>query len=296
MSRLSVWSLTALIVLVLLPGAASADSGDGARAPVGAKTRLGLAVQDFAFAELERIGLEHGVGVVSVSPDGPAATAGLAPGDVIVALNGHDVYSASRLRWLVARLEAGREVALTYVRDGAEATASLVPAGAERRRARRPRVHAPHTYLGVSLQALSADLREHFGAPPDSGVLVAEVFDESPAADAGLLVGDVIVRMDRRQIGRVADVRRVLAYFDAGERVDVEIIRARRRDTLSVTLAPPPQHEGARGSPQAPDLPNLVQPEFWEEGLEQLLDAWEERWREWREEREAQSRRRTYRL
>ncbi len=296
MSRLSAWSVTALIALALLPGAASADSGEGARSPAGAKTRLGLVVQDLAFAELERLGLEHGVGVISVAPQGPAATAGLAPGDVIVALNGRDVYSASRLRWLVARLEAGREVALAYVRDGAEATASIAPAEAARRRARRLGAHAPHTYLGVSLQALSPDLREHFGAPPDSGVLVAEVFDESPAAQAGLVVGDVIVKMDRRQIGRVADVRRVLAYFDAGERVAVEIIRARRRETLSVTLAPPRQDESARGSPQTPDLPTLVQPEFWEEGLEQLLDAWEERWREWREERESQSRQRTHRL
>ncbi len=292
MSRLSAWSLTALIALAL-PGAASAASSDGARAPVGAKTWLGLMVQDLAFAELERLGLEHGVGVVSVAPQGPAATAGLAPGDVIVALNGRDVYSASRLRWLVARLEAEREVALAYVRDGAEATVSLRPARAERHRARRHWAHAPRSYLGVSLQALSLDLREHFGAPPDSGVLVAEVFDESPAAQAGLVVGDVIVKMDRRQIGRVADVRRVLAYFDAGENVDVEIIRARRRETLSVTLAPPQHDESARGSPQAPDLPTLVQPEFWEEGLEQLLDTWEERWREWRE---SQSRRRTYRL
>ena len=296
MSRLSAWSVTALIALALLPGAASADSGDGGRAPAGAKTRLGLVVQDLAFAELERLGLEHGVGVISVAPQGPAATAGLAPGDVIVALNGRDVYSASRLRWLVARLEAGREVALAYVRDGAEASASIAPAEAARRRARRPGAHAPHTYLGVSLQALSPDLREHFGAPPESGVLGAEVFDESPAAQAGLVVGDVIVKMDRRQIGRVADVRRVLAYFDAGERVAVEIIRARRRETLSVTLAPPRQDESARGSPQTPDLPTLVQPEFWEEGLEQLLDTWEERWREWREERESQSRQRTHRL
>ena len=296
MRRLSAWSATALIALALLPGAASADSGEGARSPAGAKTRLGLVVQDLAFAELERLGLEHGVGVISVAPQGPAATAGLAPGDVIVALNGRDVYSASRLRWLVARLEAGREVALAYVRDGAEASASIAPAEAARRRARRPGAHAPHTYLGVSLQALSPDLREHFGAPPDSGVLVAEVFDESPAAQAGLVVGDVIVKMDRRQIGRVADVRRVLAYFDAGERVAVEIIRARRRETLSVTLAPPRQDESARGSPQTPDLPTLVQPEFWEEGLEQLLDTWEERWRDWREERESQSRQRTHRL
>lgn len=96
---------------------------------------------------------------------------------------------------------------------------------------------ASRGYLGAALTDLTPELRGHFGAPEDAGVLVARVEEESPAAEAGLAVGDVVTAIDGEPVGTSFDLRRRVRAFEAGQRTTLEVVRGGRVLALTVTVA-----------------------------------------------------------
>ena len=93
--------------------------------------------------------------------------------------------------------------------------------------------------LGVRLTQLTPELREHFGAPKDAGVLVAGVEAGSPAAEAGLQVGDVLTKVAGTSVASAGDVRRALRGKKAGEKADLDVLRDRAPRSLAATLKEP---------------------------------------------------------
>ena len=85
-----------------------------------------------------------------------------------------------------------------------------------------------HFVMGAQLMSLKPGLSEYFEA--DEGVLVVEVLEGTPAAEAGIVPGDVIVRAGRHAVREVDDVRRALAEGRAGLRFRI----IRKGDTLTV--------------------------------------------------------------
>jgi membrane-associated protease RseP (regulator of RpoE activity) len=98
-------------------------------------------------------------------------------------------------------------------------------------------------YLGVSMIDLSPDLREHFGASRDAGVLVESVSDGSPAEKAGVHVGDIIVAIDGKDVKNTGDLRSAIREKKDGDTVRVEVLRGRGRTALVATLV---EREGPR--------------------------------------------------
>ena len=91
--------------------------------------------------------------------------------------------------------------------------------------------------LGVMVMSLTPELRTHLGAAEDRGVLVAHVEPNTPAARAGIAVGDVIVTVRGRAIGGAADVLTALADVTKNQAVTVEIVRDKKPVSLQATLA-----------------------------------------------------------
>lgn len=83
----------------------------------------------------------------------------------------------------------------------------------------------PRARLGVEVLDLTPELREHFGAPADRGVLVARVASGSAAERAGLQVGDVVVRVGDRPVESPWDLIRGVAAVPAGEELALEVLR-----------------------------------------------------------------------
>jgi membrane-associated protease RseP (regulator of RpoE activity) len=106
-------------------------------------------------------------------------------------------------------------------------------------------------YLGVHVLELTPELRRHFSVDDESGVLVSRVEEGSPAAQAGVAVGDVLVAVGGEEIDGSWDLRRVVAPHKQGDVVSVEVVRAGRATELSATLA---DREG-----RLFDLGNLMQ-------------------------------------
>lgn len=91
-------------------------------------------------------------------------------------------------------------------------------------------------FLGVELQSLSAELRQHFNAPSDAGVMIAKVAEGSPAADAGLEVGDVIVAIDGESMSSGGEISRKVRRTGDGELLTFDVIRDAAPMELSVTI------------------------------------------------------------
>jgi membrane-associated protease RseP (regulator of RpoE activity) len=92
-------------------------------------------------------------------------------------------------------------------------------------------------YLGVQLTELTPELRQHFGAPVENGVLVGHVEDGSPADKAGLRVGDILTRIDGEAIESSWDVTAAVRPKKDGESVGLDIVRGGREQSLNATLA-----------------------------------------------------------
>jgi membrane-associated protease RseP (regulator of RpoE activity) len=114
-------------------------------------------------------------------------------------------------------------------------------------------------FLGVSLVNLSPDLREHFGAPKDAGVMVESVADDSPAEKAGLRVGDIVLSVDGKDVKSSVDLRLALKDKKEGDPVRIEYLRGKARQTVVASVK-------ERDTPrlmQLEDLPTIVgTPEF----------------------------------
>lgn len=91
--------------------------------------------------------------------------------------------------------------------------------------------------LGLMLMSLTPELRTHFGSTSTDGVLVAQVQPGSPAAKAGVRVGDVLTRANSQQVDDASDVRAAIAGAKKGDAVELTVIRDRRPVSLNVKLA-----------------------------------------------------------
>ena len=98
-------------------------------------------------------------------------------------------------------------------------------------------------FLGVRLLKLTGELRSHFGAPADAGVLIGQVEAGGPAQRAGVKVGDVLVAVDGEKVASSWAVLRRLRDRKKGDRVVLRLIRDRKPRELRATLDARPRPE-----------------------------------------------------
>ena len=160
-------------------------------------------------------GLPQGALVAELVPDGPAARAGLKPGDVVTSLDGRTVRDPRELARAVAEQRPGAAVTLGLLRDGASTELRVTlaalpgdkPEGAERGASRASRGGA----LGLALAPLDEAARAELGLPRNArGAVVAEVRPDSPAAAAGLRAGDVLTGIAGQPVTNAEQAGRAL--------------------------------------------------------------------------------------
>lgn len=105
---------------------------------------------------------------------------------------------------------------------------------------------SPHTirfqgrssgYIGVNPIRITPELRQHFGAPKEAGVLVGSVEKGGPAAKAGLKVGDIVTAVDGDKVDSVRDLVRSVRRKKNGETIQIDVMRDRASKSLIVAVA-----------------------------------------------------------
>ena len=120
-------------------------------------------------------------------------------------------------------------------------------------------------YLGVELIEMTPDLRQHFGAPRDAGVFIGTVEKDSPAAKAGLQVGDIVTAADGSRVDSTSDLSRAVRHKKTGETVQLEVSRDRAKKQVAVTVGERPDREIRIGDlgPQIRKQMRIVRDHDW---------------------------------
>jgi len=93
--------------------------------------------------------------------------------------------------------------------------------------------------LGVLTQDLTPDLAQAFGIEANKGAVIARVFAESAAAEAGLQAGDVVIDINGRKVKNSADMRNRVGLLRIGEELDMKILRDGKPRQISAIIAEP---------------------------------------------------------
>ena len=103
-------------------------------------------------------------------------------------------------------------------------------------------------FVGVQVQDLNPDLAEAFGIRNQKGAVVNSVMPDSPAREAGLQPGDIIISINSKQVKAAADVRNHIGLLPVGEEVMFEILRAGARQTLKARVTASREFKLAQGT------------------------------------------------
>jgi serine protease Do len=170
---------------------------------------LGINIGDVTPANASFFNLKEASGalVSQVTPDSPASRAGIKNGDVIDQLNGHKVLDASALQVAVSEDQPGQTIQLGILRNG-QPMALSATVGAYRKPGTQyagnegPADSGANTgKLGLAVDDLDQNARHQLSVPEDvHGAAVADVRPGSPAEDAGLQPGDVVVEVNRKPV------------------------------------------------------------------------------------------------
>jgi serine protease Do len=168
---------------------------------------LGITFQpvDKATADALDLPSVQGVLVRTVQPGTPADKAGIKMGDVITQLDGWTITDDQRFRMMVAQAGPGNEVALEIIREGKKLDRRLTLAdrdqflsGAEEKPTEKQ--IEEESWLGLKLVTSTRDLAAQYGAEFQPGVLVTGLEAGSPAELSGFRIGDIVVRVNDREI------------------------------------------------------------------------------------------------
>ncbi|MYC96970.1 MAG: PDZ domain-containing protein [Caldilineaceae bacterium SB0661_bin_32] len=202
----------------------------------------------------ERVKPEPGVLIVAVGEETPASEAGLMRGDILLAIDGDMVNTAAELQHVILMQDPGDMLELTVKRGGEELTLTVTLAdvdgypllgvapdspGIRGMRTRRGRFPAMRNF--VRLPAL-----ERFKGMDGNavnvgeGAVVMEVIEDSPAATAGLMAGDLITSVGETEITGMRDLAGAAAAFSPGDDVELTVDRDGETVELNVTLGAHP--------------------------------------------------------
>ena len=164
---------------------------------------IGISMNDVTPENAHFFNLKDATGaiVAQVTPDSPASRGGLTTGDVIDQLNGHKIIDGSALQLAISQLRPGSTIALGILRDGKPTTVNITLGEFHNPKevAANDSPDGPKSgKLGLAVADLTSDTRQQINAPDEvHGVVVQNVRPASPADEAGLQPGDVILEVDR---------------------------------------------------------------------------------------------------
>jgi serine protease Do len=163
----------------------------------------------------------RGAIVTQVEANSPAAKAGLKVGDLITALNGREISDASSLQVAVGQTHPGTTIKLQVMRDGKgmEVPITLEKMGArDKGEDESASSEAGKPRWGLGLADITPDVRQQLRGGTDlKGAVIERVLPGSPADNAGLRPGDVILSVNRHEVQSVADVQKNLGSIPKGQ-------------------------------------------------------------------------------
>jgi len=176
--------------------------------------RLGVNIQEITPELAQSMNLKdtRGALISGVEPGMPAEKAGIRVGDVITAVNGTRVEDSNSLRNRIAAMSPGSDVAITVLRDGHEEQlhAKLIELKDDNEAAASEgggEKQSGGGQLGITVEPVTTDMASRLKLKKTQGVVITDIDPNSPAAEAGLQPGDVILEVNHQPVKSGADIR-----------------------------------------------------------------------------------------
>jgi len=197
---------------------------------------IGVYLQDITEDLKDGIGLSSlsGVLVSEVLDNTPASRAGLKSGDVVLELDGKKVEDVQSFRLAIAALPVGKTVSLKIFRDGKEKDISIKIGELPEEKVAKSEENK-ESELGLNVVDVDDPRARGYGLDVKSGAIVIGVEPGSPAGDAGIAQGDVIVYVGKSEIRNLNDYKRAVAALKKGKPVVFQIQRNQRKTYIAVT-------------------------------------------------------------
>jgi serine protease Do len=167
---------------------------------------LGISMNDVTPDNASFFNLPDATGAIvsQVTPDSPAGNAGLKAGDVLREIDGRKIVNGGALQVAVSEMIPGNSIALGILRDGKQETVKVTVGEyhAEKQVAENNNEGAGKGgRLGLAVAELTPDMRQQLNIPEQvNGAAIESVRPASPADDAGLAPGDVILEINRQPV------------------------------------------------------------------------------------------------
>ncbi len=250
-SKKSIAAIVLVLALVLIGTASLLKAEKTAEKESTAKGYLGVMLENMSQDDKKEAGVAFGVLVSKVVKGEAAEKAGIKKYDIIQYFNDEKIRRTDDLTEAVQDSKPGNKVKIKLVRDGKEHEFTVILGTLELKALKPVPFNFPGGkgekngftyfmggggYLGVNLYEMSKDLSEYFGVKENEGALILSVEKESPAQKAGLKAGDVIVKIDGKDISSPNDVIKIISKMEKGEKVDIDVIRHNKKMTVKAEL------------------------------------------------------------
>ena len=214
-----------------------------------ARGSIGVQFNAQANPALARVyGGGRGVTLSGVQQGTPAEKAGLQLGDTITAVNGKEVNTGDELVNMISAIKPGNKVDITYVRDGKEKKVAINVADRNKLFGDNSSsqdnndddasdAKPGRSKLGVAVRSMTPEMAERTGVAEGKGVQVTEVKPDSFVDDVGMLVGDVILEVNRQPVNTESQFQKVVSQFKSGQDVVFLVHRGRGANGGNVFLS-----------------------------------------------------------
>lgn len=240
--------LVVAVAVALLLAVSPASAGDQG-------AFLGISSSGLSGSDAREAGLSSRDGAIlhRVYSGTAADSAGLKSGDILLTFAGEKIFDDRDLTDLIHDRDPGDRVSITLIRDGESMTVEAVMGTREDLEWEREEdgwsrfwdgignLFGHHSSgrsgprLGVYVEEMEDQMADYFEAGDDGGILLTRIIRNSPAQDAGLLAGDVVIRVDDSNIRDTGDISRALRG-KWGETVPVTVIRKGDHLEIQVVL------------------------------------------------------------
>lgn len=197
---------------------------------------LGVYLQDITEDLKEGLNLPSldGVLISEVVKDTPADRAGLKSGDVVREFDGKKVKDMQSFRIQVASTLVGRKVKMTIFRDGKEKELNVTMGELPEELSAVTPEREEESELGLTVIDVADPRAQRFDLNVISGVVVVAVKRDSPAEQAGIAVGDVIISIGKQEVKNLTDYNRAISKLEKDKSVILQLQRGERKRYVAV--------------------------------------------------------------
>jgi serine protease Do len=195
---------------------------------------VGVGYEDVsqALADAFNLATPHGALINQVVADGPAGTAGIREGDIVVTFDGKPIRTGTDLPYYVGLVSPGTSVAVEIVRDGKNQTLRMAVGTRPNTQVGQIAPEPDSNRTGLVVSALDADIRTQLGI--DHGVLVEEA--EGAAAAAGIMAGDIIITLNNVELDSPEALAELSALLPSDRVLPVLVARAGQQSFFTIKL------------------------------------------------------------